>query len=118
MAKNCKRRCKMKGRGRDEETERLAAHEALGKLPDVARRYTGVRLRRKPFAGRAPKKTAAGSPTDPGESRPALPMTCWRCFTLVGDCNRYPNDIGFEEEIKAVWKLWKANRTEGKQIPA
>jgi hypothetical protein len=30
---------------------------------------------------------------------------------LAKDSHRYPGDLGFEPEIKAIWRLWRSEQT-------
>jgi hypothetical protein len=30
---------------------------------------------------------------------------------LAKESHRYPGDLGFEPEIKAIWRLWRSERT-------
>jgi hypothetical protein len=34
---------------------------------------------------------------------------------LVKESRRYPGDLGFEEEIQTVWRMWRRNRTDPPQ---
>jgi hypothetical protein len=36
--------------------------------------------------------------------------TCSRCW-LLARSHRYPGDLGFEDEISAVWRTWRGNKT-------
>jgi hypothetical protein len=60
--------------------ENQAAYEALGRLLDIARRYTGQSRRVADF------------------------LLAWH----NAESNRYPGDIGFAKEMQTVWQTWRS----------
>jgi len=91
---------------KNDELEGLAA---LGRLLGIARRDTGQSRRVADFLL---------AWYNAGEYRGWDPVDLWNVDTeiaddmltvvnLIRESHRYPNDLGFEEEIQEVWRLWR-----------
>lgn len=91
------------------ETERLRAYEALGRLFDVARRDTGQSRRVANFllAWHNAEENGGWDPIDLWNVDAPIADDMLLVLRLIRDCSRYPDDIGFGKEIQAVWELWR-----------
>ena len=94
----------------DNET---AALEALGRLCQIAKRDTGQSRRVANFllAWHNADDNGGWDPTELWGVDRAIAEDILAVLKLANDSLRYPGDLGFEPEIKAIWRLWRNERT-------
>ena len=90
-----------------------AALEALGRLCQIAKRDTGQSRRVANFllAWYNAEENGGWDPTDLWNVDTAVAEDMLAMLKLANDSRRYPGDLGFEPEIKAIWRLWHSERT-------
>jgi hypothetical protein len=78
--------------------EDQAAFEALGRLLDIARRYTCQSRRVADFllAGHNAEENGGWDPTDPWNVDTAIADDMLTVLGLIQESHRYPGDLGFE----------------------
>jgi hypothetical protein len=83
--------------------------EALGRLCAIARRDTGQSRRVANFllAWHNAEENGGWDPTDLWNVDTAVAEDLLIVLKLASDSRRYPGDLGFEPEIKAIWQLWR-----------
>jgi hypothetical protein len=93
------------------------AWAALERLLQVAKRDTGQARRVADFllAWHNAEENGGWDPVDLWNVDDAIAEDMLTVMRLVKEAHRYPGDLGFEEEIKAVWRAWRGNRTEPPQ---
>ena len=82
---------------------------ALGRLCAIARRDTGQSRRVANFllAWHNAAENGGWDPSDLWNVDTAVAEDLLTVLRLASDSRRYPGDLGFEPEIKAVWQLWR-----------
>ena len=90
-----------------------AALEALGRLCQIAKRDTGQSRRVANFllAWHNAEENGGWDPTDLWGVDTAIAEDMLAVLKLAKDSHRYPGDLGFEPEIKTIWRLWRGERT-------
>ena len=83
--------------------------EALGRLCAIAKRDTGQSRRVANFllAWHNAEENGGGDPTDLWNVDKAVAEDLLTVLILTSESRRYPGDLGFEPEIKAIWQLWR-----------
>lgn len=83
--------------------------EALGRLCQIAKRDTGQSRRVANFllAWHNAAENGGWDPTDLWNVDTAIAEDMLAVLKLAKDSHRYPDDLGFESEIKAIWRLWR-----------
>ena len=86
-----------------------AALEALGRLCQIAKRDTGQSRRVANFllAWHNAEENGGWDPTDLWSVDTAIAEDMLAVLQLAKDSHRYPGDLGFEPEIKTIWRLWR-----------
>lgn len=89
--------------------------EALGRLCAIAKRDTGQSKRVADFllAWYNAEENGGWDPTDLWTVDDAIAHDMLTLLTgLICSSRRgkYPNDLGFEPEIKAIWRKWRVRR--------
>jgi hypothetical protein len=86
--------------------------EALGRLCAIARRDTGQSGRIANFllAWHNAEKNGGWDPTDLWNVDTAVAEGILTVLKLASESRKYPGDLGFEPEIKAIWQLWRGPR--------
>jgi hypothetical protein len=94
----------------DNETAGL---EALGRLCQIAKRDTGQSRRVANFllAWHNAEENGGWDPTELWGVDRAVAEDMLAVLKLANERQRYPGDLGFEPEIKAIWRLWRGART-------
>jgi hypothetical protein len=89
--------------------------EALGRLCAIAMRDTGQAKRVADFllAWHNDAENGGWDPTDLWNVDRAIAEDILRVLQLASEVQRYPGDLGFEPEIKAIWRRWRGDRKEG-----
>jgi hypothetical protein len=110
----------MAGRGREREEGKLdlttqdqqAGWLALERLLQVARRDTGQARRVANFllAWHNAEENGGWDPVDLWNVDAAIAGDMLTVVRLIRDSHRYPDALGFGEEIAAVWRLWRGGR--------
>jgi hypothetical protein len=87
--------------------------EALGRLCQIAKRDTGQSRRVANFllAWHNAEENGGWDPTDLWNVDTAIAEDMLTLLKLAKDSHRYPGDLGFEPEIKVIWRLWRSERT-------
>ena len=87
--------------------------EALGRLLQIARRDTGQARRVANFllAWHNAEENGGWAPVDLWNVDAAIADDMLTVLRLILQSNRYPDDLGFGEEIRAVWRLWRGDRS-------
>jgi hypothetical protein len=90
-----------------------AALEALGRLCAIAKGDTGQSRRLANFllAWHNAEENGGWDPTDLWNVHTAIAEDMLAVLKLANDSRRYPGDLGFGPEIKAIWRLWRGERT-------
>src|SRR5262245_31697387 len=90
------------------------AWAALERLLQVARQDTGQARRVANFllAWHNATENGGWDPVDLWSVDDAIAEDLLTVVRLVKESRRYPGDLGFEEEIKAVWQAWRGPKTE------
>lgn len=93
------------------------AWAALERLLQVARQDTGQARRVANFllAWHNAEENGGWDPVDLWNVDDAIAEDMLTVVRLVKESRRYPRDLGFEEEIQAVWRVWRGSRTEPPQ---
>ena len=91
----------------------IAALEALGRLCQIAKRDTGQSRRVANFllAWHNAEENGGWDPTDLWHVDTAIAEDMLVVLKLANESRRYPGDLGFEPEIKVIWRLWRGERT-------
>jgi hypothetical protein len=86
-------------------------------LLDIARHDTGESRRVADFllAWHNAEENGGWNPTNLWNVDAAIADDMFTVFRFIRESHRYPGDIGFEEEIQTVWRMW---RNGGKATPA
>jgi hypothetical protein len=84
-----------------------AALEALGRLCQIAKRDPGQSRRVANFllAWHNAEENSGWDPTDLWNVDTAIAEDMLAVLKLAKDSQRYPGDLGFEPEIKTIWRL-------------
>jgi len=85
--------------------------EALGRLCQIAKRDTGQSRRVANLLLAWHKDNGGWDPTELWGVDTAVAEDMLAVLKLAKDSHRYPGDLGFEPEIKAIWRLWRSERT-------
>jgi hypothetical protein len=90
--------------------DQVAALEALGRLLQVARRDTGQARRVADFllAWHNAQDNGGWDPIDLWNVDRTIADDMLTVLQLIRESHRYPGDLGFGEEINAVWRLWRS----------
>lgn len=82
---------------------------ALERLLRIARQDTGQARRVASFllAWHNAAENGGWDPTDLWNVDASIAGDMLKVVRLILDSHRYPNDLGFSEEIAAVWRLWR-----------
>jgi ParB family transcriptional regulator, chromosome partitioning protein len=85
---------------------------ALERLLRVARRDTGQARRVADFllAWHNAEENGGWNPVDLWNVDAAIADDMLAVVRLIRESHQYPDDLGFGEEIKAVWNLWRGGR--------
>lgn len=83
--------------------------QALGRLCVIARRDTGQSRRVANFvlAWHNAEENGGWDPTDLWNVDTAVAEDLLTVLKLASESRKYPGDLGFEPEIKAIWQLWR-----------
>ena len=90
---------------------------ALERLLRVARRDTGQAKRVADFllAWHNAEENGGWNPVDLWNVDAAIADDMLKVVRLIRESHQYPDGLGFEEEIKAVWQLWRGGKDAGGQ---
>jgi hypothetical protein len=93
------------------------AWEALERLLRVARQGTGQARRVADFllAWHNAEENGGWDPVDLWSVDDAIADDMLTVTRLIRDSHRYPGDLGFHDEMEAVWRLWRADKPEPPQ---
>ena len=82
---------------------------ALERLLGVARRDTGQAKRVADFllAWHNAEENGGWDPVDLWSVDAAIADDMLQVLRLIRESHRYPGDLGLEEEITSVWRLWR-----------
>jgi hypothetical protein len=85
---------------------------ALERLLRIARGDTGQARRVASFllAWHNAAENGGWDPTDLWSVDDAIADDMLTVLRLVRDAHRYPGDLGFADEIEAVWRIWRGTR--------
>ena len=86
--------------------------EALGRLCAIARRDTGQSRRVANFllAWHNAEENGGWDPTDLWNVDAAVAEDILTVLKLASTSRKYPGDLGFEPEVKAIWQLWRGTK--------
>ena len=86
---------------------------ALERLLRVARQDTGQARRVANFllAWHNAEENGGWDPVDLWSVDAAIADDMLTVVRLIRESHRYPNDLGFSDEIAAVWRLWRGGPT-------
>jgi hypothetical protein len=89
-----------------------AAWLALERLLRIARQDTGQARRVADFllAWHNAEENGGWDPVDLWNVDAAIADDMLTVLRLVRESHRYPNDLGFGDEIAAIWRLWRGGR--------
>ena len=89
-----------------------AAWLALERLLRIARQDTGQARRVADFllAWHNAEENGGWDPVDLWSVDAAIADDMLTVLRLVRESHRYPDDLGFRDEIAAVWRLWRGGR--------
>ena len=89
-----------------------AAWLALERLLRIARQDTGQARRVADFllAWHNAEENGGWDPVDLWSVDAAIADDMLTVLRLVRESHRYPDDLGFRDEIAAVWRLWRGDR--------
>lgn len=89
--------------------EQQPAYEALARLFEVAKRDTGQSRRVANFllAWHNAEENGGWNPVDLWNVDEEIADDMISVLGLIRQNHRYPDDLGFGEEIQAVWKSWR-----------
>lgn len=90
------------------------AYEALARLLTIARGNSGQARRVANFllAWHNADENGGWDPVDLWNVDESLASDILKVLALVKESRRYPDGLGFEKEIKAVWELWRTKQTQ------
>src|ERR1700730_2524826 len=90
------------------------AWAALERLLQVARQDTGQARRVANFllAWHNTEENGGWDPVDVWNVDTAIADDILTVLRLIRQAHRYPDALGFSEEIKAVWQMWRGHRAE------
>jgi ParB family transcriptional regulator, chromosome partitioning protein len=85
---------------------------ALERLLRIARRDTGQSKRVADFllAWHNAPENGGWDPVDLWSVDAAIADDMLQVIRLIRESHRYPGDLGLEEEITAVWRLWRGGK--------
>ena len=63
------------------------------------------------LAWHSAEENGGGDPTNLWNVDRAITEDMLAALKLASDSRGYPGDLGFEPEIKAIWRLWRGERT-------
>jgi hypothetical protein len=91
------------------EFQQQPAYEALARLFEVAKRDTGQSSRVADFllAWHNAEENKGWNPVDLWILDDAIADDMISVLGLIRQMRRYPDDLGFGEEMQAVWKRWR-----------
>ncbi len=91
------------------EFQQQPAYEALARLFEVAKRDTGQSRRVADFllAWHNAEENKGWNPVDLWNVDDVIADDMISVLGLIRQAHRYPDDLGFGEEIQAVWKSWR-----------
>jgi ParB family transcriptional regulator, chromosome partitioning protein len=91
------------------EFQQQPAYEALARLFEVAKRDTGQSRRVADFllAWHNAEENKGWNPVDLWNVDDAIADDMISVLGLIRQTHRYPDDLGFGEEMRAVWKSWR-----------
>ncbi len=97
--------------------EQQPAYEALARLLDIALRDTGQARRVANFllAWHNAAENGGWDPTDLWNVDSAIAADMLLVLELIRVRHIYPDAIGFESEIRSVWRLWREELQTGNQ---
>ncbi len=92
------------------QIDQLEAYEAIGRLLVVAAQDTGQARRVADFllAWHNAGENGGWDPVDLWSVDTAIADDMLLVLGLIRESHRYPGDIGFGEEIQAVWESWRS----------
>jgi hypothetical protein len=87
------------------------ACDALRRLFDVARRDTGQARRVADFllAWHNTEENRGWDPTDLWSVDDVIAEDMLTVLMLIWKSQRYPGDLGFRNEVEAVWRAWRGD---------
>ena len=93
-----------------------AAWLALERLLRIARQDTGQARRVADFllAWHNAEENGGWNPVDLWSVDAAIADDMLSVLSLVRESHRYPDDLGFRDEIATVWRLWRGGQTSAK----
>ena len=93
-----------------------AAWLALERLLRIARQDTGQARRVADFllAWHNAEENGGWNPVDLWSIDAAIADDMLSVLSLVRESHRYPDDLGFRDEIAAVWRLWRGGQVTAK----
>ena len=88
------------------------AREALGRLLRIARQDTGQARRVANFllAWHNADENGGWDPVDTWNVDAAIADDMVTVVHLIRESHRYPDGLGFSEEIASVWRLWRGGK--------
>ena len=88
------------------------AREALGRLLRIARQDTGQARRVANFllAWHNAEENGGWDPVDTWNVDAAIADDMVTVVRLIRESHRYPDSLGFSEEIASVWRLWRGGK--------
>jgi hypothetical protein len=89
------------------------AYEALARLLEIAQRDTGQSRRVADFllAWYNAGENGGWDPIDLWNVDDSIADDILTVLRLIRECHRYPDDLGFGTEIRAVWQRWRGGKT-------
>jgi hypothetical protein len=92
--------------------QEIEAWEALARLLSLARGDTGQARRIANFllAWHNAEENGGWDPTELWNVDDAIADDMLRVIRLIRNEQRYPEDLGFEHELIAVWRAWRGPR--------
>jgi len=88
------------------------AREALGRLLRIARQDTGQARRVANFllAWHNAEENGGWDPVDTWNVDAAIADDMVTVVRLIRESHRYPDGLGFSEEIASVWRVWRGGK--------
>ena len=89
------------------------AWAALARLLPIAQTDTGQARRIADFllAWHNAEENGGWDPTDLWNVDDSIAEDMLSVIRLIRESHRYPDGLGFEQEIAAVWRVWRGGRT-------
>jgi hypothetical protein len=94
------------------QSDRERSQQALGRLLQIAAGSTGQSRKVADFllAWHNAEENGGWDPVDLWSVDAAIADDMLQVMRLIRESHRYPGDLGLEEEITAVWRLWRGGK--------